>query len=109
MVVITSSKSQYDHIMAHVLDGGLPRAGMCKNMPRDVLYGDLDHQGMGIHNLYTTMGLQQIKALITNIWKDNIAGKLLRVSLESFKLELGISGSIFHHNYYTYKHLATNC
>ena len=78
-------------------------------MPRAVLYGDLDHQGMGLQNLYTTMGLHQVQALLKNIWRDNITGKLLRISLESFKLELGISGSIFNSNHYSYKHLATDC
>ena len=95
--------------MALSLDDGLPRAGICKNMRRAVLYGDLDHQGMELHNLYTTMGLQQGQSLLANIWKDNIMGKLLRISLESFKLELEICGSIFHHNDYNYKHKATDC
>ena len=95
LVVLTFSKSQRDYIMAPALDGRLPIAGICKNLPRAVLYGDLDHQGMGIHNIYTTMGLQQVQALLTKIWKDNVTGKLLGISLDSFKLELGIYGSIF--------------
>ena len=109
MVALTLSKSQCDYIMAPALDGGLPRARICKNIPRAMLYGNLEHQGMMLYNLYTTMGLQQVQALLTNIWKDNTTGKLLRISLESFKLELEICGSIFHHNYYNYKHIATDC
>ena len=109
LVALTLSKAQCDYVMAPALERGLPRAGICRNMPRAVIYGDLDHQGMGLHNLYTTMGLHQVQALLTNIWRDNITGKLLRISLESFKLELGISGSIFNKNYYSYKHIATDC
>lgn len=109
MVALILSKSQCDYIMVHVLDGGLPRAGICKNMPRADLYGDLDHKYMGPHYLNTTMGLQHVQTLLTNIWKENITGKLRRLSHETFKLELGIRGSIIHYNYYNYKHVPTDC
>lgn len=74
LVALTLSKYQCDYIMALALDVGLPRAEICKNMPRTVLYGDLYHQGMGLHNLYTPMGLQHVQALLTNIYRDNKTG-----------------------------------
>ena len=96
-------------ITALVLLEGLSRAGICQNMPRAVLYGAFSHQGIGLRNLYTIMGLQQLQALLDNLWKNIITGKLLRISLEPFKLELGIQESIFKLNYEQYKNLGTNC
>ena len=46
--------------MATVLKSGLPNAGICRNMPRAVVYEDAVHQGMVLYNLYTTMGIQKI-------------------------------------------------
>ena len=55
------------------------------------------------------MGINQIQELLDNVWKKTITGDLIRVSLESLKLELGIQGSLFKCDYETYGHLATEC
>ena len=55
------------------------------------------------------MGIHQIQALIDNVWKKSITGDLLRVSMESLKLELGIQGSLFKCDYNIYSHLSTDC
>ena len=108
LVALTLTEAECDFIMAPVLAGGLPRAGICRNIPRSVLYGSLDHQGLGMHNLYTTMGLQQIQVLLDNKWKDTVTGQLIRTSLESFKLELGIQGALFSKDYDLYSDIATD-
>lgn len=59
-VVLILSETQCEYIMASALVGGLSRARICKNMPHTVLYGDLDHQGVGLHILYTTIGISQV-------------------------------------------------
>ena len=89
LVALTLTEKECDHIMAPVLAGALPRAGICRNIPRAVLYGNPEYQGLGVHNLYTTMGLHQLQALLDNIWKDTITGRLMRVSLESYKIGTG--------------------
>ena len=109
LVALTLTEKECDYIMAPVLAGGLPRAGICRNIPRSVLYGSLEHQGLGMHNLYNTMGLQQIQVLLDNTWKNTITGKLIRTSLESFKLELGIQGPLFTKDYELYNNIATDC
>ena len=74
-----------------------------------VFYGDPEHQGLGVHTIYTTMGIYQLQALLDNIWKDNITGRLIRVSIESFKLDLGVTGSLFSEKYDVYGHMVTDC
>ena len=99
LVTLTLTEVECDFIMTPILTGGLPRAGICYNIPRLVLYGSLDHQGLGMNNLYTTMRLQQIQVLLYNKWKNIATGQLIWISLESFKLELGIQGSLFSKDY----------
>ena len=57
LVALTLTEEGCDYIMVLVLQGGLPKAGICRNIPRTVLYGSLDHHELGIHNMYTIMGL----------------------------------------------------
>ena len=57
LVALTLTEKECDHIMAPILDGALPKAGICRNIPRAVLYGDPEHQGLGVHNIYTTMDI----------------------------------------------------
>ena len=109
LVALTLTEEECDFIVALVLAGGLLRAGICINIPRSVLYGSLDHQGMGMHNLYTTMGLQQIQVLLDNTWNDMVIGQLFRTSLESFKLELGTQCSLFSNDYDLYSDIAKYC
>ena len=66
---LTLTEKECDFIMAPVLLSGLPKAGICRHTPRALIYGDKEHQGLGIHNLYTTMGINRIQALMDHIWK----------------------------------------
>ena len=75
-MALTLTEKECDFVVAPALLGGLSRAGICQNMLGAVLYGDISHQGMGIHNLYKIMRLQQLQALLDNLWKTNIIGKL---------------------------------
>ena len=57
LVALTLTEKKCDHIMAPIFDGVLPKAGICRNILRALLYGDPEHQGLGLHNIYTTMNL----------------------------------------------------
>ena len=51
------------------------------------------------------METNQIQILLDNIWGKTITGDLIRVSMESLKLELGITGFIFNYSYDLFEHL----
>ena len=57
LVALTLTEEECNYIMASILEGGLPRSGICRNIPRVFLYGDKEHQSLGMHNLHTTMRL----------------------------------------------------
>ena len=90
LLATTLSIEECTHIMAPILSAGLPNAGMCRNMARSLVYGPSKYQGLDIHNLYTTQGITHLAALVNNIWRDTETGKLMIISLENMKLELGI-------------------
>ena len=96
-------------IMVPVLERGLLRAGFFKNMPRAVFYGEVEHQDLGLHNVYPIMVIRTIQAGLYTTWKDSIIGKLVFISMELFKLELEMQRSISELNYKTFGYLGTDC
>ena len=102
LLALTLTESECNSIVAPILSGGLPRMGMTRSMARTLVYAPLKYQGIGINKLYTTQGLLHINALVNHIWRESETGKLLRISLEYVKLELGIQGSLFAKDYALY-------
>ena len=105
LLATTISIKECTYIMAPILSAGLPNAGMCRNMARSLVYGPSKYQGLDIHNLYTTQGITHLAALVDHIWRDTDTGKLMIISLENMKLELGIQGSVFNQDYENMEHL----
>ena len=58
LVALTLTEEDCATIMAPILESGLPKAGICRNTPRALLYSNREHQGMGLHSLHTKMGIQ---------------------------------------------------
>ena len=52
--------------MAPVLEFGLPKGGLYGNTLRTLICENQEYQGLGLHNIYTIMGMHQIQALFDN-------------------------------------------
>ena len=57
LLALTLTEDECNFIMPPILKSGSPKVGIYRNMPRAVVYGDTSHQGMGLHNPYTKMGI----------------------------------------------------
>jgi hypothetical protein len=60
LLALTLTERQCSHIMAQILMSGLPACGICRYFPRDVVYAPIKFQGVGLKNIYITMGLLRI-------------------------------------------------
>ena len=109
LIALTLTEQECKTIMAPVLEIGLGRAGICQKISRKVLYGSRELQGMGLHNLFTTLGISHVQAFLEHTWKKSLTGKLMLSSLESLQLEIGVEGGIFTRDYKLYGHLGTDC
>ena len=58
LLALTLTKEQCTHMP--VLMSGLPACGNCRYFPRDVLYAPIKFQGVGLNNIYITMGLLRV-------------------------------------------------
>jgi hypothetical protein len=50
----TLTPKQCDAIMAPILQAGLPCSGIVRIIPRVLVYGPIEYQGLGISDLYTS-------------------------------------------------------
>jgi len=92
----TFTQAQCNLIMAPCFRGGLPAAGYMRSFLRALLQAPYKYFGLGITNLYHGQGIQHLLALLHHgLNPDDITGKLLCISLETMRIELGVNGQIF--------------
>ena len=96
-LMITSSDATY--IMAPILKSGLNALGMQWQLPRAVVYAPLKYQGLAVPNLYVETGIQHVTLLLRETHSNSPTGKLLRMSIEATKVEIGIGGSLFQQSF----------
>ena len=75
--------------MTPVLKHFLPKAGINRNIARDLLYSPIEIQGFNPHDPYITQGVEHIKDISEHLWKKTLTGKLLRCNLEQLRIEIG--------------------
>ena len=82
---------------------------MCAGPSLEQLYMDRSERGFGVHNLCTTKGITHLNALVQCLGEtDSITGQLMRASIELAKIEIGLGGNIFDHNYEDYSPLLSD-
>ena len=106
---LTLTQAQCRTIMKPVLDIGLSRSHICRNMARAVVHGPPQEAGLGITDLFTHQGISHIGLLNDHLHLPTMTGQLLRSSLEWATVELGLGNNLFLYDYSTFHHHLTNC
>jgi hypothetical protein len=109
LTVINPSRQTCDRIMHRILKTALPKSGYNSHFPRKALYGPGKMMGGELHNLYATMVGKHLYEILTEAPYDSPTGNLLRTSIEQCKVELGLGGDLFTHDYKKLHHLVTEC
>jgi len=105
---LTLTKAQCMYIMAPILTGGLNAIGLCKYLPRIVVYAPIKFQGLGLKFPYTTMGIDHMKMIMEEGQRNFHMGKKFWISLEALKVEVGVGGCILVQSFSRYGVLATD-
>jgi hypothetical protein len=92
MTATTIKEKEWEYIMAPVLAVGLPRAGLARTFPRDVLYRPAQIQGFGIFHPWYHQEIVHLQALLEHTQQTTITGQLFTTSLEQLRLEMGTPG-----------------
>jgi hypothetical protein len=89
--------------MAPVLKVALSHSGVCRNIPRAIVYAPLQFQGLAVPDLYVEQGFSKLIRLIKFGRKSTaITTNLLRHSGEAMKLELGLNGFLLQQDFTKY-------
>lgn len=90
MEAINLTKRQWDYIMVPLLQATLPRSGIVRTFPRDVLYSPDNFTGFGIMHPYHRQHLKHLDLVLRETLKPSITSDLLKSIVEQLRLEIGI-------------------
>jgi hypothetical protein len=92
MTATTIRKKDWECIMIPVLAAGLPRAGLARTFPRDILFGPTTVQGFGMLHAWYHQQILHLTALLEHNQQQTMTGQLLTTSYEQLRLEMRTSG-----------------
>ena len=101
----TLTETQCDAIMWKVRKVFLPKAGINRNLKKEVVYGPQAQQGLGLKNLYYTQGIKHLNDIIEHKWRGTITGHMINSALEQLRLEIGCNINLLQEDMSLYKHL----
>ena len=94
--------------MTPALMAALPAARIQKRFPRELVYGPLAAQGLGLPFLFTTQTIEHCVTCLRHGTQDTPTGRLLRASLGTIVLEIGSSLSFWELDYKKWSPLMTD-
>jgi hypothetical protein len=92
MEAISLTEKEWNYIMAPVLKTVLPKSGIVRTFPRDVLYAPEEQSGLGLTHPYYTQNFKKMELLLREYSEKSITSELLKSNIEQFRLESGLSG-----------------
>lgn len=101
----TMSLKQCETIVRPILQIGLPRSGICRNISRQVAFSSTQYKGLGLQHPYMTQGIQKLLVLLDD--PAGLTNKLVRISLELCAYESGLGNTFMLYDYTHYKHCLT--
>ena len=99
---LTLNEDDYKDITWPLLKHVLPKAGINRNINRDLVYGTINSQGFGVYSPYLFQGISHIVNFIDNSWKENMTGHFFMASMEQMRIELGLNINILSSDYFEY-------
>jgi hypothetical protein len=64
------TEADWDYVLTPIFTAGLPKAGIARNFPHDVLYGPILFQGLGIMHMFDHQELEHLKILLQLTWEQ---------------------------------------
>ena len=106
-IATTMTESQWDEVMKPVSVVGLNKSGISRNFPRSVLFGPDLFQGMGVIHPFHFQELEHWETILRCCNDESTTGKLIQISVENLRFELGVPGMITEWDYYVMEKCAT--
>jgi hypothetical protein len=108
MAAVTLNEREWNYIMTPILRASLPRAGIDRTFPRDILFGPSDMQGFGILHPWYHQAIAHLLVCLKQTTIGGITGSLISASLEQLRLEVGLPGWLTNHSFETFQPMTTD-
>ncbi|CAJ1960198.1 unnamed protein product [Cylindrotheca closterium] len=99
MVLTTLDAATWVSIMSPVLQVCLPKAGIFRSFPRDMVLAPLKFQGLGIPCPFGTQVSKHIEVLIRHLSNRTKTGAYMEAAVQEHQLETGTSFGLFQQDY----------
>jgi hypothetical protein len=107
MMATMLTESDWEYILVPLLAAGLPRAGLTRTFPRDILFGPTLAQGFGVFHPWYHQQITYLTTLLQHTQQQTMTGQLITASYEQLRLEMGTSGFMMDVSYQTMKDTVT--
>ena len=107
LAAITLTKRECEHIVIPIFKTILPRMGINRHIAKCYRYGPKKYHGLGLRNLYTDQGVEQLKMLLRHGGTKSQCGILIQCCYEALQLEVGSQQPLFDLDYETFEALCT--
>jgi hypothetical protein len=101
----TLTYKQFQSVLQPILQIGLPRAGICRNISRDVLFSPIRYQGFGLRHPFISQGIAKLKMLFDA--RQQLSLSLIATSWEHTMVESGLGMHFLHSNFSWFQCLVT--
>ncbi|CAJ1931319.1 unnamed protein product [Cylindrotheca closterium] len=91
MALTTLEAQQCTDIMSPVLQVCLPKAGVCRNFPRDVVFAPLSYQGLGLPHPFGCQVFKHLEMLLRHMANRTKTGDYMEANIQAHQLETGTS------------------
>jgi hypothetical protein len=108
MAVTTMKEQEWNHIMVPILKAGLPRLGIERNFPRDILLGPKCLQGFGILHPWYHQEIVHLLVCLEQTTIGGITGHQISATMEQMRLEVGLPGWFTDHDFDIWEATLTN-
>jgi hypothetical protein len=104
------SKKECKSLDSRLLQTALPALGFPKTFPHAIAHAPTTALGLGIPSLWHAQGIDHIMAMLKHgdSPPTNITGCLLRDTMSTLRLELGLPGHPFQHSFQDLQHCTTH-
>jgi hypothetical protein len=107
MAATTITEKQWNYIMSPILQAGLPRSGLDRHFPCDILYGPKRLQGFGILHPWFHQEIIHLLVCLKQTSLGGFTGRQISASVKQMCLEAGVLGWFTDHDYDTYAPVLT--
>ena len=88
--------------MAPALTVGLNGLGICRNLPRKLVYGPVEKQGLGLPHLYSLQGIVHVEDLILHTCLESLTGEMFVANLEQMIVDVAVGAGVLQMSFQDY-------